>query len=59
MIALHRDHYLPFKPSLLGRLGELRGKGLGCWCAPLACHAEALIEALKRAAPSVPRVRQR
>lgn len=30
VIAAYRDHCLPFKPSLLGRLGELRGKALGC-----------------------------
>lgn len=22
---------------------ELRGKVLGCWCAPLACHADVLV----------------
>ena len=42
VIAAYRDHYLPFKPSLLRRLGELRGKALGCWCAPEVCHADVL-----------------
>ena len=23
--------------------GELRGKTLGCWCAPLPCHADVLL----------------
>jgi len=23
---------------------ELKGKDLGCWCAPLACHAEVLLK---------------
>lgn len=23
---------------------ELRGKRLGCWCAPLACHGDVLLE---------------
>lgn len=23
---------------------ELRGKVLGCWCAPLACHGDVLLE---------------
>lgn len=32
------------QPSLLASLGELRGKILGCWCAPKACHAEVLAE---------------
>ena len=25
-------------------LGELRGKDLICWCAPLPCHADILLE---------------
>ena len=25
-------------------LGELRGKDLVCWCAPLPCHADVLLE---------------
>ncbi len=32
------------KPKLLAKLGELRGKTLGCWCAPKACHGDVLIE---------------
>lgn len=35
-------HYLPHKPSLLGRLDELQGKALGCWCAPDLCHGHML-----------------
>jgi len=36
-------------PSLRGintkeDLGELRGKDLVCWCAPLPCHADVLLE---------------
>lgn len=42
VIANYRDHYLPNKPSLLSRLAELRGKALGCWCAPEPCHADVL-----------------
>ena len=34
--------HLPSRPDLLARLGELRGKALGCWCAPLACHGDVL-----------------
>ncbi len=44
VIAAYRDRYLPFKPSLVARLGELRGKALACWCAPLACHADVLAD---------------
>lgn len=40
-IARYEDWLLE-NPKLLARLPELRGKVLGCWCAPLACHAEVL-----------------
>jgi Domain of unknown function (DUF4326) len=50
VIARYRDHYLPCRPVLLARLGELRGKALGCWCAPLACHGEVLAEGVSGAA---------
>jgi hypothetical protein len=26
---------------------ELEGKTLGCWCAPLACHGDVLVNAVK------------
>ena len=42
VIANYRDHYLPHKPSLLNRIGDLGGKALGCWCAPEACHGDVL-----------------
>jgi hypothetical protein len=42
VIANYRDHYLPHKPSLLIRTDELKGKALGCWCAPEACHGDVL-----------------
>jgi hypothetical protein len=34
--------WLPTQPQLLARVPELRGKPLGCWCAPRPCHAAAL-----------------
>ncbi|WP_218952195.1 DUF4326 domain-containing protein [Amycolatopsis anabasis] len=34
--------YLPYQPTLLAALGELRAKALGCWCAPELCHGEPL-----------------
>ena len=42
VIRNYAEHYLPYKPSLLSRISELRGKALACWCAPEACHAEVL-----------------
>lgn len=31
------------QPQLLARLGELRGKVLGCWCKPFICHGDVLV----------------
>lgn len=32
------------QPELLKSLPELKGKTLGCWCKPLACHCDVLAE---------------
>jgi transcriptional regulator with XRE-family HTH domain/DNA-binding transcriptional regulator YiaG len=45
VIANYAAHYLPHKPSLLAKVDTLRGKALGCWCAPEPCHADVLREA--------------
>lgn len=29
---------------LMERVGELKGKRLACWCAPLPCHGDVLAE---------------
>lgn len=42
VIAHYDKHYLPYKRSLRDRLHELKGKALGCWCAPEACHGDVL-----------------
>lgn len=34
--------YLLTRPDLISRIGELKGKVLGCWCSPLACHGDVL-----------------
>lgn len=34
--------YLQSRPDLLARIGELKGKILGCWCHPKACHGHYL-----------------
>jgi hypothetical protein len=31
------------QPQLLEGLPELKGKVLGCWCAPLPCHGDVLV----------------
>lgn len=32
------------QPELISRLSELRGKDLICWCSPLPCHADVLLD---------------
>lgn len=32
------------QPALVAALPELKGKVLGCWCSPMACHGDVLVE---------------
>lgn len=43
VIAQYRDWVLR-QPELMAALPELRGKVLGCWCSPQACHGDVLVE---------------
>jgi len=43
VIAKHAAD-LPNHPELIAEIGTLRGKVLGCWCAPLRCHGDLLAE---------------
>lgn len=43
VIEKYRDYILG-SPELVAALPELRGKILGCWCNPLACHGDVLVE---------------
>jgi hypothetical protein len=36
------EAWLTQQPELVAALGELRGKVLGCWCKPAACHGDIL-----------------
>ncbi len=36
------------QPELMAALPELRGKVLGCWCAPKPCHGDILVELANR-----------
>lgn len=36
--------YLLDRPDLLALLPALRGRRLGCWCAPERCHAEVIAD---------------
>ncbi len=37
----------PDRADLQARLGELRGKVLGCWCKPEDCHGDVLVELIE------------
>lgn len=37
-------NYLLGNSNLLGKIGNLRGKILGCYCKPKACHGDVLSE---------------
>ncbi|SHG92113.1 DUF4326 domain-containing protein [Streptoalloteichus hindustanus] len=46
----HYRAWLQERPELVRRVrsGELRGRALGCWCAPEPCHADVLAELAER-----------
>lgn len=37
------EAWIKTQPHLMAALPELRGKVLGCWCSPLACHGDVLV----------------
>jgi hypothetical protein len=39
----YKSHLLS-QPDLMADLHELKGKRLGCYCAPLPCHGDVLAE---------------
>lgn len=43
VIDKYRD-WIRNQPSLMSAIHTLRGKTLGCWCAPLPCHGDVLLE---------------
>lgn len=43
VIGMYREWLLQ-QPDLMARIHTLRGKTLGCWCKPAACHADVLAE---------------
>lgn len=43
VLAQYRT-YLESSPDLLSQVYNLRGKTLGCYCAPLSCHGDILAE---------------
>lgn len=45
VIQQYKD-YLLHNPYLMARLPDLKGKVLGCWCKPEACHGDVILEVL-------------
>jgi hypothetical protein len=43
--------WIKTQPKLLAQLHELKGKDLVCWCAPLPCHADVLMEIANQGGP--------
>lgn len=49
-IRLYREYIidkLQKDPKLMDEFRQLRGKTLGCWCKPEACHGDVLLELLE------------
>ena len=44
VIELYENYIREKRPNLINALPELVGKTLGCWCKPLACHGDILIQ---------------
>jgi hypothetical protein len=51
VIEKYREYVLN-NPYLMSKLHELKGKTLGCWCSPLPCHGDVLIELVKDIKPT-------
>lgn len=47
VIAKYRA-WIVAQPAFMNALDELRGRDLVCWCAPLACHGDVLIDLANR-----------
>ena len=41
------EQYIRHNPVLLKDIHELKGKNLGCWCCPKACHGSILLQLVK------------
>lgn len=47
-IVAKYEAWLLTQPHLLAALPELKGKRLGCWCAPRLCHGDVLARLANR-----------
>ena len=52
VIAAYRE-WVVTQPELMSSLDELRGRRLGCWCAPKHCHGDVLAELVEASDDSV------
>ena len=43
VIRKYREWVLT-RPDLCAKMKELKGKTLGCWCSPAACHGDVIVE---------------
>ena len=41
-VVIKYEQWIITQPKLMADIGELKGKVLGCWCAPKACHGDVL-----------------
>lgn len=48
VIEKYKEYFFSH-PELVGSVGELKGKVLGCWCKPDACHGDFLAEMADKA----------
>ena len=46
-IAAYENYMRVQRHDLMGRLEELEGKVLGCWCRPQVCHGDVLVKLIK------------
>ena len=42
------EEWIQTQPQLLDSLAELKGKTLGCWCHPQACHGDVLEKLIEK-----------
>jgi hypothetical protein len=47
VIEKYRE-WIKTQPQLLAQLGWLKGQRLGCYCAPLPCHGDVLVELVEK-----------
>lgn len=50
VLQRYREHVLA-SPELMSALHELKGKTLGCFCAPSPCHGDVLVDLVEHYCP--------